>query len=68
MDFLYKVGKDYVLVLIQNEDGKRVATAQIPKKDVDYMAKRAIKELDIAPDEAYDLAVYVTYVRVTWGL
>jgi len=68
MDFLYKIGKDYVLIWVQNEEGKRVATAQIPKKDVDYMAERAMKELDVDPDEAYNLAVYFTYVRATWGL
>ncbi len=69
VEFVYKINDDTVTVWVTDEKtGKKVASLQMPKKDVDYVARRAIQELDIAPDEAYDLAVYFTYVRVTWGL
>ncbi len=69
MEFVYKIEKDTVSVWVKDEKtGQKVASIQIPKKDVVYVAQRAVKELDITPDEAYDLAVYLNYVRVTWGL
>ena len=69
MEFIYKIEKDTVSVWVQDEKtGKKLASLQLPRKDVEYVAKRAIKELEITEEDAYNLAVYLNYVRVTWGL
>jgi len=69
MEFVYKMDKDTVSVWVMDEKtGQKSLSVQLPRKEVDYVAKRAIKELDITEEEAYDLAVYVSYLRVTWGL
>jgi len=69
MEFVYKVEKDTVSVWVHDEKtGQKRMSIQLPRKDVDYVARRAVKELDITEEEAYDLAVYLNYVRVTWGL
>jgi len=69
MEFVYKIEKDTVSVWVQDEKtGQKVLSIQLPRKDVEYVARRAIKELDITEENAYDLSVYLNYVRVTWGL
>ena len=69
MEFVYKMDKDTVSVWVMDEKtGQKSLSVQLPRKEVDYVAKRAIKELDITEEEAYDLAVYVSYLRVTLGL
>ena len=69
MEFIYNIEKDTVSVWVQDEKtGKKLASLQLPRKDVEYVAKRAIKELEITEEDAYNLAVYLNYVRVTWGL
>ena len=69
MEFKYKLEKDRVLVWVHDEKtGQRKLSVQLPREDVEYVAQRAMRELDITEGEAYDLAVYVSYLRVTWGL
>jgi len=69
MEFKYKLEKDRVLVWVHDEKtGQRKLSVQLPREDVEYVAERAIRELEITKEEAYDLAVYLNYVRVTWGL
>ena len=69
MEFIYRIEEDTVTVWTKDEKtGKKTLSIQLPRADVEYVAKRAVKELDITEENAYDLAVYVTYLRVTWGL
>jgi len=69
MEFIYRIDKDTVSVWVQDEKtGQKVLSIQLPRKDVEYVVRRAVKELDITEENAYDLAVYLNYVRVTWGL
>jgi len=69
VEFAYTIEKDTVSVWVQDEKtGKKLASLQLPRKDVEYVARRAIKELEITEEDAYNLAVYLNYVRVTWGL
>ena len=69
VEFTYRIDKDTVSVWVQDEKtGKKVISLELPRKDVEYVAKRAIRELDIPEEDAYNLAVYLNYVRVTWGL
>jgi len=69
VEFTYRIDKDTVSVWVQDEKtGKKLVSLQLPRKDVEYVAKRAIRELDIPEEDAYNLAVYLNYVRVTWGL
>ena len=69
MEFVYRIEEDSVSVWVKDEKtGQTLMSLELPKEEVVYVARRAIKELDITPNEAYDLAVYVNYVRVTWGL
>ena len=69
MEFVYKIEKDTVSVWVQDEKtGEKRLSLQLPRKDVEYVAKRAIRELDIPEEDAYNLSVYLNYVRVTWGL
>jgi len=69
MEFVYRFDGDTVSVWVMDEKtGQKKLSIQLPRKDVDYVAERAVKELDITEEEAYDLAVYVSYLRVTWGL
>ena len=69
MEFTYRIDGDVVTVWTKDEKtGKKILSIQLPRDDVEYVVKRAIKELDIPAEHAYDLAVYVVYLRVTWGL
>ena len=69
VEFAYMIEKDTVSVWVQDEKtGKKLVSLQLPRKDVEYVARRAIKELEITEEDAYNLAVYLNYVRVTWGL
>jgi len=69
VEFAYTIEKDTVSVWVQDEKtGKKLVSLQLPRKDVEYVARRAIKELEITEEDAYNLAVYLNYVRVTWGL
>jgi len=69
VEFDYKIEKDIVSVWVHDEKtGKKLASLQLPRKDVEYVARRAMKELDINEEDAYNLSVYLNYVRVTWGL
>ena len=69
VEFTYRIEKDTVSVWVQDEKtGKKLVSLQLPRKDVEYVAKRAIRELDVNEEDAYNLAVYLNYVRVTWGL
>ena len=69
VEFTYRIDKDTVSVWVQDEKtGKKLVSLQLPRKDVEYVAKRAIRELDVNEEDAYNLAVYLNYVRVTWGL
>ncbi len=69
MEFVYRIDQDTVSVWVHDEKtGQKKLSVQLPRKDVEYVARRAVKELDITEENAYDLAVYVTYLRVTWGL
>jgi len=69
VEFTYKIEKDTVSVWVHDEKtGKKLVSLQLPRKDVEYVAKRAIRELDVNEEDAYNLAVYLNYVRVTWGL
>ena len=69
MEFIYRTEGDVVTVWLQDEKtGKNVSSIQLPRKDVDYVKKRAMRELDFPEDSALNLAVYVVYLRVTWGL
>ena len=69
VEFIYRIDRDTVTVWVHDEKtGQKMLSVQVPRKDVEYVVKRAVKELDITEENAYDLAVYVTYLRVTWGL
>ena len=69
VEFTYRIEKDTVSVWVQDEKtGKKLVSLQLPRKDVEYVAKRAIRELEVNEEDAYNLAVYLNYVRVTWGL
>jgi len=69
VEFTYRIDKDTVSVWVQDEKtGKKVISLELPRKDVEYVARRAMKELDVNEEDAYNLAVYLNYVRVTWGL
>ena len=69
VEFTYRIEKDTVSVWVQDEKtGKKVISLELPRKDVEYVARRAMKELDVNEEDAYNLSVYLNYVRVTWGL
>ena len=69
MEFVYRIDEDTVSVWVQDEKtGEKNLSIQLPRKDVEYVARRAMKELDVNEEDAYNLSVYLNYVRVTWGL
>jgi len=68
MSIAYYVTEDYVTVWLLDNEGKKKLKTQIPKKDIEYVASRIMKELGIPVESAFDLAVYVAYLKVTWGL
>jgi len=69
MEFVYRIDEDTVSVWVQDEKtGEKKLSIQLPRKDVEYVARRAMKELDVNEEDAYNLSVYLNYVRVTWGL
>ena len=44
VEFTYRIEKDTVSVWVQDEKtGKKVISLQLPRKDVEYVAKRAIE-------------------------
>ena len=54
MEFIYRIDKDTVSVWVQDEKtGQKVLSIQLPRKDVEYVARRAIKELDITEAVSY---------------
>jgi len=64
----YHVEDDSVRVWLVDENGKRKLSSLLPRKEVEYITARIMKELDISADKAFDLGVYVVYLKVTWGL
>ena len=69
MEFIYKIEKDTVSVIVRDEKtGQKRLSIRIPRTEIEYVARRALQELEITEGEAYDLAVYVNYLRLTWGL
>ena len=69
VEFTYRIEKDIVSVWGQDEKtGKKMISLELPRKDVEYVARRAMKDLDVNEEDAYNLSVYLNYVRVTWDL
>jgi len=68
MAIAYHVEKDSVRVWLFDEDGKKKIASQLPRKDVEYIRKRIMTELDVPAESTFDLAVYFVFLKVTWGL
>jgi len=68
MSIVYHVEKDSVRVWLLDSEGKKTMSAQFPRKDVEYITKRIMTELDVPVETAFDLAIYVVFLKVTWGL
>jgi len=67
MSIVYHVEKDSVRVWLLDKTGKKISS-QLPRKDVEYITKRIMTELDVPVESAFDLAVYFVFLKVTWGL
>jgi len=68
MAVAYHVEKDSVRVWLLDENGKKKISSQLPRKEVEYITKRIMEELGVSVESAFDLAVYVVFLKVTWGL
>ena len=68
MKVVYELEKDYVDVRLIDDDGNARIKSQLPKEEVVYAAARITRELGLPVDEAFDIAVYAVFLKVTWGL
>jgi hypothetical protein len=69
MQFSYIINDDTITAWLQDEKtGKIRVSAQFLRRDVEYVTARLIKEMELTPEEAFDLAVYFVFVKASWGL